>query len=113
MRILLDECVHAEVKVAFPGHFTRTVSEVGWSGLKDGPLLNLAQEQFDVFVTIDRRLEQQQELGKFRLGFVIARVPSNEISSYQPVFAALREAAENVKTGEVRSVNHPRMIRDQ
>ena len=107
MYILLDECVHARVKAAFPGHVVQTVGEVGWRGTKDGPLLTLAQERFDIFVTIDRNLEYQQDLAKYKLRFVIARVPSNEIRSYRPIFAALLDAAERVEPGEVRRVEHP------
>ena len=101
--------MHAGVKAAFPGHAVRTVSETGWRGTKDGPLLAYAQEQFDLFVTIDRKLERQHDLKKLKLGFVIVRVLSNEIGSYHPIFAALREAAENVKHGQVSHVVGPQM----
>ena len=107
MRILLDECVHAGVKAAFPGHAVRTVSETGWRCTKDG-LLAYAQEQFDVFVTIDRKLERRHDLKKLKLGFVIVRVLSNEIGCYRPIFAALREAAENVNERQTRRPNSAR-----
>ena len=71
--------------------------------------LAYAQEHFDVFVTIDRKLERQHILKTLKLGFVIARVPSNEIGSYRPIFAALQAAAENVKPGEVSHVISPLM----
>jgi hypothetical protein len=109
VRILLDECVHVGVKAAFPGYAVKAVSEIAWRGSKDGSLLAYAQEHFDVFVTIDRKLEQQHDLKKLNLGFVIARVPSNEIASYRPIFAELQEAAENVKPGDVIRVVHPRI----
>lgn len=57
MRILLDECVHAGVRAAFPGYSVSTVTEAGWRGGKDGSLLGLAERGFDVFVTIDRKFE--------------------------------------------------------
>jgi len=108
VRILLDECVNSEVKAAFPGHAATTVSEIGWRGSKDSTLLTYAQGSFDVFVTIDRKLEQQHNLKEFRLGTVIAHVPSNEIRSYQPIFAALLKAAETVRAGDVIHVYSPR-----
>jgi len=101
VRILLDECVNAGVKAAFPGHLVRTVSEISWRGSKDGPLLAQAEKSFDVFVTVDRKLERQHDLAKLRLGSVIAHVPSNEIVSYHPIFPALLSAAATVKPGEV------------
>jgi hypothetical protein len=41
-----------------------TVTEAGWRTSKDGPLLAFAQDRFDVFVTVDRRLESQNDLVK-------------------------------------------------
>jgi hypothetical protein len=34
-------------------HEVRTVTESGWSGLKNGELLALAEVEFDVFLTVD------------------------------------------------------------
>ncbi len=101
MRILLDECVNAGVIKAFPGHSVRTVTQTGWRSTDDGPLLVLAQQQFDVFVTIDRNLEHQRNLKKFNLGFVVVRVPSNETTSCLHLFAQLNEAAESVQPCQV------------
>lgn len=107
MRILLDECIHAGVKAAFPGHIVKSVTEIGWRTSKDGPLLAHAQEQFDVFITIDRSLEFQQNLASFKLGFVVARVRSNELIHYIPIFEQLRKAAESVQKGSVMCVFSP------
>jgi predicted nuclease of predicted toxin-antitoxin system len=60
VRILIDECVHIGVKRAFNGHLVKTVNEIGWRSIKDGPLLMFAQDEFDVFVTIDRNLERHR-----------------------------------------------------
>ena len=101
MRILLDECVHAGLKTAFPGHSVKIVAEMGWRGLSDRQLLTHAQDSFDVFVTIDRRLEHQQNPRSYNLGFVVARVPNNQLGSYRPPFHALLEAVAAVKAGQV------------
>ena len=107
MRALLDECVHRRVKA--PGHAVKTVSETGWRSSKDGSLLGHAQAQFDVFVTIDRRLERQHDLENMRSGFVVARVRSNENRSYHPVFLDLLKAVEDVRPGEIIHVVSPRI----
>jgi hypothetical protein len=93
----------------FPGHAVNAVCETAWRSSKDGPLLAHAQEHFDVFVTIDRKLEHQHNLKGLKLGFVFARVPTNKIASYRPIFAELRKAAENVKPGEAIHVVNPQM----
>jgi hypothetical protein len=107
VRILIDECVHVGVKGAFSGHAVKTVSEMGWRSSKDGALRMLAQDQFDVFVTIDRNLERQQNLAKLRMGILVVRVPSNEIGCYEPLFEQLKGAAETVRAGEVIYVLSP------
>ncbi len=62
MRILLDECVNPRLKEAVPGHDVKTVREMGWQGFTNGQLLDVAEPQFDVFLTLDRNLEYQQNL---------------------------------------------------
>jgi hypothetical protein len=85
----------------------KTVAQAGWCSTGDGPLLVLAQEKFDVFVTIDRNLEHQQDLKKFKLGFVIVHVRSNEIASYLHLFAQIEKAAEDVRAGQtIHVVSH-------
>ena len=101
MRILVDECVPSGVKAAFGGHIVKSVTETRWRSSKDGPLLALAQDEFDVFVTIDRSLEHQQNLARLKLGFVVVRVPSNELAYYLPLFEQLRIAAESVQKGAI------------
>jgi len=53
------------------------VTECGWRSGKDLALLSYAEKTFDVFVTVDRRLPHQNDLPRYRLGFVIAGVPNN------------------------------------
>jgi predicted nuclease of predicted toxin-antitoxin system len=54
MRLLLDESVPSRLRRALPDHEVRTVSEMGWSGAKNGKLLALAATAFDAFVTVDK-----------------------------------------------------------
>jgi hypothetical protein len=101
VRILLDECVHAGVRPAFPGHAVSTVTEAGWRGSKDDSLLRLAERGFDVFVTIDRKFGHQFNLHEFALGFVIVRVTTNTLAAYVPSFDRLRQAVETIGKREV------------
>lgn len=101
MRVLIDECVDPRVKTLLSDHQPATVYDEGWGALEDGPLLAAAQEKFDVLVTIDRNLEFQQNLAKFRIGVVVVRVPKNQLSHYQAIKRELILAAEQVRPGEV------------
>ncbi len=107
MRILLDECVHAGVRGAFPGHAVRTVTQIGWRGTGDGPLLSFAQDHFDVFVTIDRTLERQLKLETFKIGFLLVHVRDNRLVSYRPLFEELKNGADAVSPGQVLHIGDP------
>jgi predicted nuclease of predicted toxin-antitoxin system len=61
MRVLLDESLPRQLKDNLSGHQVRTVPKVDWAGKKNGELLRLAQQQFDVFVTPDAQLPNQRE----------------------------------------------------
>jgi len=108
VRIILDECVPARLRRAFPGHAVKTVTECGWRSGKDFGLLEFAEKTFDVFVTVDRRLPQQNDLSRYRLGFVIASVLNNRLEAFEPIFEDLNRAAESVKPGEIIFVGKPK-----
>jgi predicted nuclease of predicted toxin-antitoxin system len=109
VRVLLDECIPALLRKAFPGHAVQTVTEAGWRSGKDGPLLTYAQDRFDVFVTVDRKLETQNDLSQFRLGFIMARVPNNRLDGFEPIFEQLNTAAAKVRRGEIIHVASPEL----
>jgi len=107
MRVLIDECIDPRVKLVLVGHEVSTVHEQGWGALQDGPLLTLAQHQFDVLVTIDGSLEFQQNLSKYRIGVIVVHVPKNQLDHYCRVEQHLRAAIEKVRPGEAVHVRKP------
>ncbi len=56
-----------------------TVPRRGWAGVKNGDLLALAEKEFDVFVTVDKKLGEQQDLWRFDLAVVLMRSRSNKL----------------------------------
>jgi hypothetical protein len=87
------------------------VPETGWRSSKDGPLLRFAEKHFDVFVTIDRKMERENSLSALRLGFVIAGVRSNRLTDFQPILSDLAAAVARVKPGEVIHIDVPGISR--
>ena len=67
--------------------------------------MELAEREFDIFVTIDRKLEHQIDVRKFGMGFVVIRVLTNTLAAYLPIFPVLLQAAETVGKGEVIHVD--------
>ncbi len=90
MKILLDECVTKHLKKHFFGHQVSTVLEMGWSGVKNGKLMNLCVEnQFDILLTIDKNLQHQQNLDKYPVTIVIFNSFSSkveELVEFIPLF---------------------------
>jgi hypothetical protein len=105
MRILLDECVHAGIKKAFPGHSVQTVPEAGWSGIKNGKLLALVAGHFDIFLTIDQNIRHQQNITNLPFAILFVSVPNNMIDSYLPLFDLMREAAQKLRPGEIAVIS--------
>jgi predicted nuclease of predicted toxin-antitoxin system len=104
MRILVDECVDPRVRRLFADRVVATVHEKKWDKLDDGSLLAVAEDHFDVLLTIDRSLEFQRNLAKFKIGVVVVHVPKNQIMHYEAVQNALLLAVEQVRRGEVQHV---------
>ena len=61
------------------------MTDMGWSHFKDGQLLSAAQNEFDVFVTVDRNLPYQQHLPKFRIAVIILRARPNRLIDLVPL----------------------------
>ena len=80
MRILLDECVTKRLKPHLSQHEVATVTEKGWSGLKNGQLMTAASgDGFDILLTIDKNLQHQQDVGKYSLIVVVLNTPSSKL----------------------------------
>ena len=100
-KILLDECLPVKLKYRFqeisPDFQVSTVTEKGWTGIKNGKLLEKAQQEFEVFVTIDQNLPFQQELSKYSIAVVALKAKSNR---YKDLLGFVECASETIKTAE-------------
>ncbi|MBW8875886.1 MAG: hypothetical protein JF614_13050 [Acidobacteria bacterium] len=104
MRVLLDACVPRQLGRALEGHEVRTAIEMGWGDLDDRPLLDAMTGLFDVFVTVDRRLPQQQRIAERSFSVVLLRARSNRLADLLPLAPALRQAISALSPGEVREL---------
>ena len=71
MRVLLDECLPRKLKRELIGHDVRTTPEMGWASKRNGDLLHRAEGEFDVFLTVDRKLQHQQNLPAFNIAVIV------------------------------------------
>ena len=92
MKILIDECLPKRLRKLLDEFEVRTVSEMGWRSLKNGKLLEAASENnFDVFLTVDKKLEFQQNLKSFNISVVIFDVFRNKLEVISPLIPKLKE----------------------
>ncbi len=106
MKILLDECVPAQVRHAFTGHETITVQEQGWTGIQNGALLIAAERAgFDLFVVADKNLRHQQNLSG--RGLAILELWTNHRPTLEKHFGAVRAAAGKLSPGEYALLESP------
>jgi hypothetical protein len=52
---------------------------MGWTGIKNGQLLGLASQEFDIFITVDKNLPFEQNLPQFNLAIIILQSQSNRL----------------------------------
>lgn len=99
MKILLDENMPTKVKYDFgEGFEVRTVRDMGWLGKKNGELLGLAAfNGFDIFITLDKNLKNQQNLNKVNLKFVVLLAPNNKHQTLQPYIDKIKTLFNNIE----------------
>ena len=71
MKVFLDENLPHALRSALTGHDVFTAKFMGWAGIKNGRLLKLVEEDgFDVFVTADQSMRDQQNFSERRIAMV-------------------------------------------
>src|SRR5271167_2811949 len=104
MRILLDENFPADFAALLVGHDASNVHSHGWAGIKNGELLRRAHGVCEVFVTLDRNLEFQQNIKILSFGIVVVRSRSNRVIDLVPYISDILSAANQVGPGRVITV---------
>ena len=84
-----------------PEFAIRTAQQEGYSGFKNGELLGRAESLFDVLVTIDQRMQYQQNMSKFNIGVVAIELPDTRLVFLRALVPELRDAIGRVKPGEI------------
>jgi hypothetical protein len=105
MRVLLDECVPKRLRTELTAHAVRTVAEMGWSGIKNGQLLQKAASDFDCFLTVDRNLQFQQHIDALPLAVLVIQAVDNRIETLRPLMVAVRQALTSIAANELKVVS--------
>jgi PIN like domain len=109
MRILIDECVpkllSRELVDRLSGHVLRTAREMGWAGKKNGELLRLmADDGFEILLTVDRNLQYQQNLTAAGIAVVVMVAATNRLADLLPLVPKVEAVLSTVRAGEAIEV---------
>lgn len=107
MKLLLDECLPRRLKFIFSdrGHECHTAREAGLGSKENGELLALAENNFDVLVTIDRNIRYQQNMKGRNIAILIIRARSNDISDIEPCIPNVLAALKSIRPGQIVEVD--------
>lgn len=98
MNILLDERIPRKLKRDLPGHNVISVAEARWAGVKDAPLLRLAETRFEVLITVDQNLRDTT----LAVIFLVAK--NNMLETLRPLIPEVLNVLQTIQPGEVVSV---------
>jgi hypothetical protein len=104
VKLLLDECIDWRLSRDLAGHEIKTVPQMGWSGIKNGELLTLAEKEFDVFITVDRNLSFQQNLPKFSIAVLVLHASSNRLADLKPLAPKILSRLPTLTKGQAEHI---------
>lgn len=108
MKILIDENLPLKLKESFgERHKVYTAREMNWHGKQNGELLGLMiLDGFDGFVTMDKNLQNQQNLDKFAITIFVLRGKNNKFHTLQNLVPLVLDAIEKGVTAGVVEIKH-------
>jgi predicted nuclease of predicted toxin-antitoxin system len=102
MKILLDENIPRQLKISLVMFETFMVKDMGWRGLKNGILLQKAQEeQFNVFITVDKNLRFQQNINGKHFFIIVLNIPLLKWQFIEPLVPSMVQLIANGEAGRV------------
>jgi predicted nuclease of predicted toxin-antitoxin system len=106
MKILIDECLPAALKenLTALGHQCQTVRQAGFGSKKNGELLTLAEGRWNVVLTSDRNIKNQQNMTGRSVSILILCAKSNRMKDLLPLMPACARALLSIQAGQVAEV---------
>lgn len=84
------------------------MAEAGWAGKKNGELLRLAEERFEVFLSTDKGIPHQQNVSRLDLAIVLLRAKSNAYEDLAPLMDKANATLGSIEPGTVVRISADR-----
>jgi predicted nuclease of predicted toxin-antitoxin system len=102
MKILLDECLPLDFRHSFSSHEAHTVQWAGFKGKSNGELLRAAElAGYDVLLTVDQAIPQQQDAAGRKLSIILIRSRTNQIQDLLPFVDTILAALKLIQPGQM------------
>ncbi len=96
MKLLLGENLPYQLRLELGDHEVFTAVFMGWRGVEEDQLLDIAGRMgFDAVLTDDRGLEYDQD--ELPISVVVLRAPSNSFEDLQPLIPQLLTALDELE----------------
>jgi hypothetical protein len=106
MLILFDQAVPVPMRSHLKGHLVRTAAQQGWSQLKNGDLLKVAEDAgFDVLLTTDRNIRYQQNMEGRRIA--VMALTCQQWPELEPYVQVVIEELGSIRPGTFIEVKIP------
>ncbi len=106
MKILLDHNLDRRLKNYLTQYETATAQEQGWADALNGELLSLAEENgFDVLLTADTNIKNQQNLLNRKISILVLRAFNNRLSTHVEMIEDILEALAKIKPNEIIEIS--------
>ena len=96
-------------KIELPGHLVKTVPKAGWASISNGKLFRRIADsgKFDVFLTVDKRLPQQNKISLLPFAVVVLRAKSNRMIHVFPFAPEILRRLAEFQPGHVYVLPQP------
>jgi hypothetical protein len=105
MKILLDECVPWPLHKFLIGHACSTAQQCGWGGIKNGELIRLAENEFDLFITSDQNMRYQQNLAGRQMA--ILELSTNDFRRIRAAAGLIGDTIAKMQPQEFKTLKIP------
>ena len=101
MRVLFDESMPWPLRRHLPDYEVWSTQYLGWDGKGNGELLALARDRFDVLVTVDQGIPNQQNITGEDVAVIVLKAKSNDVSDLKLLIPQLTNHLRAIERGDV------------
>ena len=107
MKILLDHNLDRRLNLHLTDYDVATTQQHYWSDVSNGELLTLAESHgFDVLLTADSNIKNQQNLSNRRIAILVIRSFNNRLATHVEMIDQINRAFSGMRPGQSVAIFH-------